>query len=595
MPLSKRIKKGPFFRKWGVLLLTVCLLTALLPVSIFAEEIAYDLWVNNEQITSNHLTVACGEGTATYDPIINTLVLKNATISNGCDVDGLGCGILSRIDGLTIDVYDLSTITIKRGAGISTADYDDFGQIVPHELIIQGYNMLTIDTFTPEKGIGIYCTGNLLIRKLALMVRSEATAIESEYGVRLTDAASVIFSAKAADYTAAEGTIKDSGYAVFSHNGTIAFDYATIRAVSECRSAFMTGDALDVNMIELSDVMISEGTLTGNRVVIDRASMDEKRLGGANRYETAAKIADEAFCHYGSEEIILVDGAKFPDALAASAYAGAKDAAILISSLKSLKPEIKKLITENWTGVVKKVTLIGGGFEQQVIDDLKACGIDEKNIVTIAGKDRYETAKLIFEAGNRDGILTYDSCVVATGAKAADALSIAGWCYRQKMPLFLAGGATKTLRADVLAHVKKFNKIYIVGAESVVNDPALNELAATTDKVERLAGKNRYETSVAIARKFASPYGYGTIVFAAGTDENFPDALIGGTLAGKIMCPTLLVSRNDANNKPVYDYLREVYSHFAYHDVYYLGDERVVTNDTVTKMKAIMNENKILS
>ncbi len=41
---------------------------AMLPAMAFAETAQYNLFVNGEQFTSDNLTIACGEGTATYDP-----------------------------------------------------------------------------------------------------------------------------------------------------------------------------------------------------------------------------------------------------------------------------------------------------------------------------------------------------------------------------------------------------------------------------------------------------------------------------------------------------------------------------------------------
>ncbi len=62
----------------------ICLVMAvgLLPTVAFATE-NYNLYVNGEQFTSDKLSIACGEGTASYDPNTKTLTLNNATITNG--------------------------------------------------------------------------------------------------------------------------------------------------------------------------------------------------------------------------------------------------------------------------------------------------------------------------------------------------------------------------------------------------------------------------------------------------------------------------------------------------------------------------------
>ncbi len=58
----------------------VCI--AMMPVAVFATE-NYGLYVNGEQFTSEKLSIACGEGTATYVPETKTLTLNNASITNG--------------------------------------------------------------------------------------------------------------------------------------------------------------------------------------------------------------------------------------------------------------------------------------------------------------------------------------------------------------------------------------------------------------------------------------------------------------------------------------------------------------------------------
>lgn len=63
--------------------------------------------------------------------------------------------------------------------------------------------------------------------------------------------------------------------------------------------------------------------------------------------------------------------------------------------------------------------------------------------------------------------------------------------------------------------------------------------AAREWQVTRISGKDRYETSVEVSRR-TFPYAKYAIV-ASG--ENFPDALIGGTLASQILAPILLTNK----------------------------------------------------
>lgn len=330
-------------------------------------------------------------------------------------------------------------------------------------------------------------------------------------------------------------------------------------------------------------IRASVGSLTSDCLITvsDGASVSSMRLGGANRYETAALIAKEAFPE-GADEMILVTGSKFPDALAASGYAGAKNCPLLITSLKALKPEIQSLLTDTWKGRVKTVTIIGGGFDPAVSAALRACGVE--TIKTIAGADRYETAEKIFLAGLKEGLFTYDACVVATGATAADALSVSPWTYKYHMPILLAKKGNKSLTPSEQAIVKNFNKVYIVGSEGVVNDPVVN---AMTGKVERLAGNNRYETSVKIAKRFAEPGTFNTITFASGKDNSFPDALCGAMLAGQRSGPVILVSGNEAINAVMYSYLLRDFASTLSNDLYFFGAANVLSDTCKDKIESL--------
>lgn len=78
-----------------------------------------DLYVDGEQFTSEKLSIACGEGTAVYNPDTKTLTLNNATIDNDIMAN---YGIKASIaDTLKIRLIGTNTITrtdIGGGAGI---------------------------------------------------------------------------------------------------------------------------------------------------------------------------------------------------------------------------------------------------------------------------------------------------------------------------------------------------------------------------------------------------------------------------------------------------------------------------------------------
>lgn len=87
------------------LLLVVIMLISVLPMSVFAAT-QYDLTVNGVKFTSDNLTVACGSGTAKFNPNTNTLTLNNAEINTGIRVSAISekAFIVSNLPSLHIEL-----------------------------------------------------------------------------------------------------------------------------------------------------------------------------------------------------------------------------------------------------------------------------------------------------------------------------------------------------------------------------------------------------------------------------------------------------------------------------------------------------------
>ena len=118
---KQTIKKWRSCYEEKLLAIFICLVmvAGLLPTVAFAAE-NYDLYVNGEQFTSEKRSIACGEGTASYDPNTKTLTLNNATITNGGKSDEspkYGIRVVGDTD-LTIKLSGTNSITLDNGGGI---------------------------------------------------------------------------------------------------------------------------------------------------------------------------------------------------------------------------------------------------------------------------------------------------------------------------------------------------------------------------------------------------------------------------------------------------------------------------------------------
>ena len=286
-------------------------------------------------------------------------------------------------------------------------------------------------------------------------------------------------------------------------------------------------------------------------------------ISGADRYETGVLIAKQAFPE-GADEAVIVTGQKFPDALAAGALAGAKNCPILLSRLSALPEAAKTLLKDTWNKRVTTVHLVGGGFSGQFFTDLTECGVRVVDDESYNGRDRFETAEKVCSVGLEAGFFNTDVCILTTGLKPADALSISPWSYRSHWPILLVG--RNGISDSTLKLVNRFKTVYILGH---AEDPGKLK---TGIKVIELAGANRYETSARIAEAFTGNEArkLDQAAFAPGSDNNFPDALVGGILQGAYESPILLVSDSDYG-KAAYDYAAGYLTNDNVRTLYMLG------------------------
>lgn len=267
------------------------------------------------------------------------------------------------------------------------------------------------------------------------------------------------------------------------------------------------------------------------------------RLGGDDRYKTMELISQESFPTAGScETVIIARGNDFPDALAASALAGAKDAQVLITESNALtaetKAEIKRLGAKNAIVLGDKWSI-----SENTFNEIKA--LMSGTTTRIGGADRLETAYEIYKsnAGNWG-----KTAIVATGEKAADSLSISSVAYALEAPIFLAA-KDGTVSQDVLDALSKggFERVVVLGDEWSVSDDSVASIKKVVSNTERLGGVDRYETSQMTAEWAVKncSFDYSNAMLTAGRDDKYADALVSSSLGGKNASPLLLIDEGE--------------------------------------------------
>ena len=273
--------------------------------------------------------------------------------------------------------------------------------------------------------------------------------------------------------------------------------------------------------------------------------IDTARIAGRDRIDTAIDISKKFFKK--SKAVIVVRHDLFPDSMTASVLAKLKDAPILLNPTDKLDSrvadEIKRLGAE-------EVIIVGGqnSVSERVREDLKAFDAD-KNVERIAGADRYGTSEMV--AKRVVGITgKKNTAVLASGQLFPDALSVGTFASREGYPILLVKKNLIPEEVERAIRDLDINKTYIAGGLDTIS--RLVE-AKLPNVVERMAGKTRYETSVAIAK---SKFKDSKEAFIA-SGEEFADALVISPISGKYNLPTLLVSSRANGNQEVKAYIKD--------------------------------------
>ncbi len=329
--------------------------------------------------------------------------------------------------------------------------------------------------------------------------------------------------------------VYDSTYTIemtiYMPDGSVAYSY-TASNEHDFWIAFRS-DTLGTYTYEIVFDGDIYGTFYGSYIVYDP---DETvvRLAGANRWDTSLKVADEMRYALGVEKfdtMIIASGMNFADALSGSYLASVKNAPILLGWKGDKKYDF---INEAIVQYVKMNLAEGGTVYILGSDSAVPSAVDSMltgyNVRRLAGKDRFETNLLILkEAGVRNG----DEILVCTATNFADSLS-ASATGKPILLVFNEYGQLYGGQPSYLASLKNCT-FTIIGGENAVGQSLARELG-TYGTVSRLAGSDRFDTSVLVAQKYFSSVDNAVLAYA----WNFPDGLCGGPLAAANNCPLIL-------------------------------------------------------
>ena len=289
------------------------------------------------------------------------------------------------------------------------------------------------------------------------------------------------------------------------------------------------------------------------------------RIAGEDRIATSIEISKAMFNE--SDNVVLASGYNFADALSAGQLAAALNAPLILSKdqLDSrTNDEIAKLKPKN-------IYIVGGetALSSNIEESVKSV-VNDINIERLKGNDRYETSVKVMEKTKE--FVDAEYLLIASGKNFPGALSATSFMADHKALMVLSDGNSYP-KSDL-------QEIAIGG----VNQLPLNGFTG-----ERIAGNDRYQTALAIARR--SFENNESAILA--NSKVFADSLSAVSVAKNYKAPIILTD-NENLTQSTKSYLENMNS------VTIIGGEKSVssnifsnpTAEEVNEMKRLENERK---
>ena len=210
---------------------------------------------------------------------------------------------------------------------------------------------------------------------------------------------------------------------------------------------------------------------------LDKLGVYCVRFGGANRYETAAHIADIVVRWNASDTVYLINGSSYADALSASPAAAISNAPILYTKPDGTLDENTKSFLKNMKGL-KDIKVVGGKglIPDATIKTLAAYVSDASHVERMAGSNRYETCINVNKACA--SLFTGNAVCVVTGKDFPDAFTAGVYAAMNKSPLFLADDTLNSSQKTYLMN-KLPEKVIAFGGAAVVPSEMLTKIVST--------------------------------------------------------------------------------------------------------------------
>lgn len=206
------------------------------------------------------------------------------------------------------------------------------------------------------------------------------------------------------------------------------------------------------------------------------------------------------------------------------------------------------------------------------------------SVERFGGVDRYDTAIKIARAGWTEAPIV----VLTFGGNFPDALSAVPLAKKYKAPILLT--KKDSLSSELTKCLKdlKVSKAIIVGGTGVVSSNVESTLKTMGISVERIAGGNRYNTSLEVAKRLVNDYSIPQKDIYVVSGDGFPDALSLAPVAAERQRPILLVGK-DYISPEIESFIR---NKCVKPNIYVIGGTGVIS-ERILKLLKTTNNNSV--
>lgn len=217
-----------------------------------------------------------------------------------------------------------------------------------------------------------------------------------------------------------------------------------------------------------------------------------QRMGGADRYETAANLAEAAH-PWGADTVFLAEGDATADVLSIGPAADRVEGAVLLTKPTSLPAATRERLQALDP---KRIVVVGGTarIKESLLSSLRKEGYQ---VSRVSGPTRYETAAMISRSWPRT-----DTVYVSSGTSAAATLPAGAAAAHLDAPMLLTKRSSLSDQArEEIARLNPRHVVMVGDGRYVKTEVAQQIRRILPDTaMRRIKGGDVYDTSIKLAR-----------------------------------------------------------------------------------------------